>query len=133
MASEDFEYVGELAEYSDEQFEDLSDAFWKRLSFAKDLDEELRSVGIEITVRPAIEEKEYDIRLSAGADDTGDDFDIIDHPDVPTISKYEWEEMPAVLNHVTSVGGEVVSVIGASHSERDEAELTVEVSFPRLA
>lgn len=47
---EDHKYVAELAEMDDEQLESLSDGFWKRLGYAKQLDQELESNGSGSTV-----------------------------------------------------------------------------------
>ena len=49
LDSEDYEYVPELAEYSDEQFEALSDGFWGHLVFSKQLDQELVGEDNEVS------------------------------------------------------------------------------------
>lgn len=133
MESEDHEYVSELAEMDDEQLDDLSSGFWKRLGYAKQLDQELEADGVDVGVTPAIEDhEEYDISFAMGAEDTGDQLDVLDHPDVPVPSAYEWDEAPAVLNLIAGVGGEVVSVDAWSHSKKDSATLGIGARFPQL-
>ena len=133
LDSDTHAYVPELEEYSEEELEALSPDFWRRLTYAKQLYHELKQEGVAVRPKPVVEdEKSHDISLGMVADNTGDEWELIEHPMVEKPLAFDWEDAPPVLNLVSSVGGEVVGVDMWKHGKLDEGILGIKVRFPHL-
>lgn len=131
LEDEDVQYVSELAEYSDERIDALSDGFWRRLEYAKVLHEKLEERGVDVTPRPNVDDEDLgDIVFGMSAEDEGDELGLPD--EVPGALAFTWDDAPTVLNVVAEEGGEVVKVDAWKHEQRSFSNLGITVSVPRL-
>lgn len=128
---ENLDYAPSLAEYSDTQLDELSDEFWRRLTFAKEIHATLQEVGVSsLTPQASIDDGDVDITFSMASKENNRGEYSSEHVSFPEV--FNWEDAPLVVETISEHDGEIVDVTAWKHESMDVATLDIGANFSAL-